>query len=311
MPFHVRDPWRVQYFEGIHCPAHVNIPIDDIDCWDWFPEFREAYDKLHIARSQGVAAGLRDEMPPHFPVFAKPRINLKGMGLGSRVIQTKRDFAAAMTNDKTNDMMWMDLFTGPHLSTDCAVVNGNVAWIRHATGETWNDGMFKHWTIHAEDDRSLSRYISEWVALQLRRYTGMVNIETIGGRIIEVQLRFADQWCDLYGRSWFDAVVNLYDHKGWSLANEDRKLGYSVPLFARHGTVPRYPSLQDQLAIRSMPGVASLQITFHESKRGEEHPMPPGGFRLGLVNSWTLDAGFAARQSLAQAFEGVEVMIPA
>ena len=30
-------------------------------------------------------------------------------------------------------------------------------------------------------------------------YTGMVNFETIGGRIIEAHLRFADQWPDLYG----------------------------------------------------------------------------------------------------------------
>ena len=27
----------------------------------------------------------------------------------------------------------------------------------------------------------------------------MINLETIGGRIIEVHLRFADQWPDLYG----------------------------------------------------------------------------------------------------------------
>jgi hypothetical protein len=30
----------------------------------------------------------------------------------------------------------------------------------------------------------------------------MVNLETIGGRIIEVHLRFADQWPDLYGARW-------------------------------------------------------------------------------------------------------------
>lgn len=306
MPFHVRDPWRVQYFKDIPCPDHVNIPIDDIDCWEWYPEFRTVYDKLHVAESLRVPCGTAENMPVHFPVFAKPRINLKGMGLDSRIIRNEEEFRTHMTSG----MMWMELFFGPHVSTDCAVVKGNVAWIRHATGVTWTEGMFKHWIIHAEDDRILTRHISEWIAHELRRYTGMVNLETIGGRIIEAQIRFADQWCDIYGKPWLEAVVELYEHGRWPLADEDRKVGYSVPLFARHGTVPRYPSAKRQAAIRAILDVSSLQITFHEAKSGGDHPMPPGGFRLGLVNSWDLEAGFAARRELAKAFKGVEVMLP-
>ncbi len=41
-------------------------------------------------------------------------------------------------------------------------------------------------------------------------YTGMMNFETIGGLIIEAHLRFADQWCDLYGEGWVEALVELY-----------------------------------------------------------------------------------------------------
>jgi hypothetical protein len=43
-------------------------------------------------------------------------------------------------------------------------------------------------------------------------YTGMLNVETIGGTIIEAHLRFADQWPDLYGAGWVEAVVGLYEH---------------------------------------------------------------------------------------------------
>ena len=38
----------------------------------------------------------------------------------------------------------------------------------------------------------------------------MVNFETIDARIIEVHLRFSDQWPDLYGAGWTDALVRLY-----------------------------------------------------------------------------------------------------
>jgi hypothetical protein len=306
MPFHVRDPWRKQYFRDVDCPADVHIPIDDIDCWEWFPKYRYIYDKLYIAQSQAIACGAEDELPERFPVFAKPRVNLKGMGLGSRPITSPEEFRALMTPD----MMWMELFTGDHVSTDCAVVKGEVKWLRHATGFAWHEGMFKHWIIHASDLPALTAHLRPWVAKVLPEYTGFVNIETIGGRIIEAQIRFADQWCDLYGPSWFDAAVRLYQHGKWHLAEDAPRNGFSVPLFARHGLVPRHPPAEAQQRIRQMPHVSSLQITFHETKPGEEHPMPPGGFRLGIVNCWDLQAGFAARHELATLFDGVEMMIP-
>jgi hypothetical protein len=117
----------------------------------------------------------------------------------------------------TPDMMWMELFTGPHISTDAAVVKGKVEWLRHAEGIPWHDGMFQHWIIHTQDDGPLTRRLVQWIARELPRYTGMINIETIGGRIIEAQIRFADQWCDLYGRDWFNAVVTLYGEGRWPL----------------------------------------------------------------------------------------------
>ena len=306
MPFHVRDPWRVQYFDAVPCPADVHVPIDDIDCWEWFPDYRYIYDKLHVARSQGVESGTATDPPRHFPVFAKPRVNLKGMGLGSCVLRSEADFRRHMTPD----MMWMDLFTGPHISTDAAVVKGAVAWIRHAEGIAWTEGMFKHWIIRTEDDGPLTRFLTQWVARELPGYTGMINIETIGGKIIEAQIRFADQWCDLYGRAWFDAVVELYGKGVWDLQQSHMREGYSVPLFARHGAVPPHPPAEVQARIRAMPQVSSLQVTYHAARDGKSHPMPPGGFRLGIVNGWDLQACFAARRALAAAFPGVEVMLP-
>jgi len=306
MPFHVRDPWRVQYFENVCCPDHVHIPVDDIDCWEWFPALRFIYDKLHVARSQGVACGTSNNMPATFPVFAKPRVNLKGMGTNSRVLHGPEEFYSHMAPD----LMWMELFTGPHVSTDCAVVAGKVQWQRHATGLAFGDGMFNHWTIHAADDPALSRQLSDWLARELPGYTGMINIETIGGRIIEAQIRFADQWCDMNGKGWLEAVVGLYEHGTWNFDDSNRREAFSVPLFARHGPVPPHPSSATRDRIAALPQVASLQITYHPEKPGDEHPMPPGGFRLGIVNCWDLEAGFAARRELARAFEGVEVFIP-
>jgi hypothetical protein len=133
-------------------------------------------------------------------------------------------------------------------------------------------------------------------------YTGMMNFETIGGRIIEVHLRFADQWCDLYGKGWVEALVGLYATGRWEFAEPQRRDGFSVPLFASHGAAFSHPSAELQAKIRAMPQVSSLQITFHEGKASADHPMPPGGFRLAIVNCTDLAAGLAARRALAKAF---------
>jgi hypothetical protein len=53
-----------------------------------------------------------------------------------------------------------------------------------------------------------------------------------------------------------------------------------------------------------MPQVRSVQITFHQDRAAEAHPMPPGGFRLAIVNCLNLEAGREARARLAEFFRG-------
>jgi hypothetical protein len=306
MPICERDPWRYQYFEGIRCPESVRIPTDDIDCWEWYPGWRWIYDKLNIARSQGLACGTHDTTPNQFPVFSKPAVNLKGMGLDSRVISSPEEFERF----RRDGHMWMTLLTGDHVSTDCAIVDGECKWLRHTHGMTWRDGMFKHWVIEKHGREDLTSYLRSWIAENMRGYTGMVNFESIGGRIIEMHLRFADQWCDLYGEGWIDALVGLYEKGTWNFLEPPRREAYSLILYAAHGNVPSHPRAEDQARVRAMPDVASLQITYYETKAGDAHPMPPGGFRLGIVNCWMLQSGFAARRVLAESFSGCEIMLP-
>jgi hypothetical protein len=305
MPFIVRDPWRLQYFEHVPCPDDVAIAVDDLDCWDLYPDKRFIYDKLLIAQSQGLACGLHSDLPQQFPVFAKPRINLKGMGFGSYLIPDAEAFHVTMGDGQ----MWMVRLEGPHVSTDCAMVRGHVAWMRHANGTAWHGGTFKHWIIEAAPNPALETYLLKWLSRVLPSFTGMINIESIGGRVIEAQLRFADQWCDLNGKGWLDAVVELYARGEWNFADGARHDGWSIPLFARHGTVPPHPSAEVQSRIRGLPHIKSLQITYLLDD-GDNHTMPPGGFRLAVINATDFEAGVAARAELARCFAGCEVMLP-
>ena len=50
-----------------------------------------------------------------------------------------------------------------------------------------------------------------------------MNLETIGGTIIEAHLRFADQWVDLYGPGGLASMVELYSHGRWRFPDAARR----------------------------------------------------------------------------------------
>jgi hypothetical protein len=297
MPICEADPWRLQYFSHVRTAA--KIPTEDSDAWQWYPAQRWIYDKLAVALSQSLDAGPHGTPPPRFPVFSKPIINLKGMGVGSRVLKSQAEYDAHYAPGH----FWMTLLDGRHVSSDVAVVRGEPRWWRHATGKPAGEGTFDYWTIHAEPDAGIELPSGAWIEKNLPGYTGMLNAETIGGKIIEVHLRFADQWPDLYGSGWVDALVKLYESGEWDFADDDRAEGYSAVLFGPHGRRYRHPPAAAIAEIKSMPGLTSVQITFHEDRALEHHAMPPGGFRLAIVNGFDLPATLAARARLRQSFE--------
>jgi hypothetical protein len=285
MPIAEHDPWRLQYFERVHCPAHVRIPTDDGDAWSWYPAERWVYDKLAVALSQGFVAGPHGLEPPSFPVFSKPIMNLRGMGTDSRVLTSAQEYRA----HQRPGHMWMPAFTGEHVSTDVAVVRGQPQWWRHAIGTEAEGGTFDCWHVLAEARPALEAACGRWLADHIAGYSGLLNLETIDGKIIEVHLRFADQWPDLYGGdAWVRAAVELYDKGVWTYADEGRRDGYSVPLFGPHGFRYRHPPHDLRAQALAEPGMTSLQITFHEDWEPAWHAMPPGGFRLAIANGYDL-----------------------
>lgn len=298
MPFVEHDPWRKQFFDGIPCPRNVVVPTDDGDCWLLYPRLRHLHNKLHIAASQGLEAAPHGVPPDRYPVFSKPIYNLKGMGKGSRVIRGEAEF----WRHQAPGHKWMRLLTGEHVSTDVALARGKPVWWRHVKGKPGRAGTFDHWTVEAKRRPKLEAYCDAWLRRELAGFSGVVNVETIGGRIIEIHLRMSDQWPDLYGAGWVESLVPLYRNGRWDFADEDRRTGYSVVLFGPHGR--RYRPIDRDLvaALAKRPGVSSIQISFHEDRPPEAHSMPPGGFRLAIVNCWSLAAGREARARLAWEF---------
>jgi hypothetical protein len=301
VPIVEKDPWRAQYFEGVACPDDVVIPTDDDEAWRLHPAHRWVYNKLLVCETQGLEHGPHGIAPSRFPVFSKPIYNLRGMGVGGRVIVSREQYE----REQTPGHLWMPVFSGEHVSSDVALVDGTPVWWRHTSGTALGRGTFDYWTVMAEQRPAIEAYCGDWLRRHLRGYSGLANLETIGGTIIEVHLRFADQWVDLYGAGWLDGVVDLYAHGRWRFRDDARRTGYSVVLFGSHGTRWRIDrTAVDEL--RRLPGVSSVQVTFHEDRAPEAHAMPPGGFRLAIVNCWDLAVGLLARERLALMFRAAD-----
>jgi hypothetical protein len=294
MPILQTDPWRTQFFEHTPCPDDVTIPTKDWEAWPLFPDHRWIYDKLAVALSQGLDAAPHGVIPPRFPVFSKPMMNLRSMGAGSLPIPDIETYRASLNPGH----FWCTLLTGAHVSTDAAIVNGEAKWWSHATGATAPGGTFDHWHIHSEAMPDIEDWCGAWTRKHFAGYTGMINFETIGSRIIEAHLRFADQWPDLYGPGWVEALVDLYANHRWTFDDSNRKDGYSVVLFAPHGPAFHHPPQHAIDQACNIPGVSSVQISFHEDRDPAHHSMPPGGFRLAIINATDLDAGRRARDVL-------------
>ena len=294
------DPWRQQYFENIACPEHIIIPTDDRDSYELYPRLRWVYDKTNLCKTQNILHASSGVIPLHYPVFSKPITNLRGMGVDGFILYDKTDYHRHCKLG----CFWMEFLTGDHVSTDFALINGKVVWQCHTQGYSIGEGLFDYWHISSAPRQALENYCRCWLQDNLGPYTGLVNIETIGGKIIEVHLRLIDQWPDLYGRGWLEAVIGLYDKGEWSLSTSIEKDAYSIVLFGSHDLIYDTPPDTHIQQLKTHPSVSSIQITFTSQTFGAQ-AMPPGGFRLAIINCYDLQAGFETRNELRKIFDGM------
>ncbi len=300
MPVLNRDPWRERFYAKSPCPDDLIIALHDPDAYRMFPSRNRIYNKLWLAEQQGLACAPDGIAPQSYPVFCKPIYNLRSMGIASGRVDGPADLAAAMRPG----MMWCQLLTGRHVSTDVAIDRGSPVWMCQSQGIPTREGMFDYWIVRPDADAGLADYLSDFVHRHLADHTGVVNFETIGGRIIEAHLRYSEQWLDLYGPGFLPAVYALYRGQGWLDGATPAVTGYSVALFGetRQYRKPGGDIIADLVAT---PGVLGLELPFHEDDRPETHSNPPGGFRLAIVNGTDLAACLDVRTRLARIFGAV------
>lgn len=304
MPFVTQEPWKRQFYSGTECPENTVIPLKDYNAYCLNPVHRWVYNKLEIAEKQGLVCAPHGVAPDQFPVFSKPIYNLRNLGSGIKVLEDMEDYREHCSSGH----MWSELLIGDHVSTDLAVLNGKVVWLSHTLGIASGRGTFDRWEINVSVPQQHEKRLVYFIELHLSDYTGMLNAEMIGGRIIEMHLRFTNQWPDLYPHGFLNAVVGLYQGK-WCPSEEmmmNDTRGFSVVMFGTPKIeVWAKPDMSLVEAIRSCHSLYSVQMPFTEGVPVRHHSHPPGGYQLATFNGPNLLQCMEAREDFKKIFSSV------
>jgi hypothetical protein len=186
------------------------VAVNDTTAWRLNPSHRRVYDRLNLALAAGMRAAPCGLPPadygiaPTTELFVKPIINLAGMALGAR----------ALTADKIPNepgSFWCERLRGEQSSSDCLVERGVARWFAHTRAADERDGARPlYWEVGAAMPH-LEPILAGLVRHHLAGYSGLCNIELIGGQPVEMHLRGSNGFFDFYGPEFFHAWVALTD----------------------------------------------------------------------------------------------------
>lgn len=283
-------------YASVEIPEDLDIPILDKDAWDAYPKYQHLYNKLFVNKSAGVKCNLigASRGPRKFPVIVRPVYNLFGMGHQARRVFFPADFEQL----DLSGHFWAEKINGAHYSWDLAIVGGRIAWAqtwigkRHPSNEP---GMMSHWSTR-EASAGSERRVAAWVEENLEGFTGMINLETIGGMIIECHLRVGDV---LYmcNSQLLQAIVDLYASGEWTF---DGSVGdfHMFPIWARRGS-PGWPkNSEDRQAVLD---VVKENFDIWAVEDEEDWPGDPlYANRVLMLGSKDFAAGQAAQKKIQE-----------
>ena len=176
----------------------MSIILDDITAWDEFPRSRWMLNKLYVQQKLRNECGPLGVNPPSYPVWVKPVINVHGLGIGSKKVDSRH------LMHYEPGMMWMPFYEGEHISYDIKWEPGSDIEVYAAKG--LNGPYFTEWQVEKiEPDNKLKFLVYKLtVAGELPTY---FNIETIGDNLIECHPRWSAEFVDYYDRCPFTQKV--------------------------------------------------------------------------------------------------------
>ena len=197
--------------------------INDSDIWSQCPvEYLWIYDKLIVARKQGILAAPAGIPVPHPATYiVRPITNIRMMSRGA----SKQWLTSQDSNSVPDGYFWSACLEGRHISVDFHY------GVQELTVEGFRDNpdrldRFSRW------QRIDESYKFPLILGELWRMTPWINVEYIGDKIIEVHLRWNDDFSnhssDVIHPVWCDDPMSQPPNTTWYPSTAGDRLGFWI-----------------------------------------------------------------------------------
>jgi hypothetical protein len=161
--------------------------ISDCDVYDSCPpQWLWVYDKLIVARRQGIrAAPAGISVPTAGEYIVRPITNIRMMGRGAQRLWLE----PGDDHSVPDGYFWSEILTGPQLSVDYHWGQQGLT-VQGFRDDAHRLDRFSRW-CRVNRDRPLPAMLHD-----LKYYQEWINVEYIGDRVIEVHLRYNDDFAN-------------------------------------------------------------------------------------------------------------------
>lgn len=272
------DDWEAQYVE--------NNPYKSLIAWTDEESYirynysitsliYNKYNLIKLLTNQPVW-DLNNEIPNRYPVIVKPKINLLGMGIGAYKAESKEDIKTRKDN------IAQPFYKGNHVTTDFVIWNSRVSDWASFIGYKDSNGSFILFESINKIDNNALELVNKLAPIL--RY-GIVNIETISGKVIEAHLRPSTQFHDIDG-----GLVSTYLKKRVERRNNPL-YGNPNNFIKAYSKVYRR-STDGEPYINNIPelpdGVSSIQLCWTKGKKLSAEGQDEHSYRVMVVNGFDL-----------------------
>ena len=178
-----------------------------------FPENRHVYDKLWIAKTQGMKCGKLEDLKMkqskvQYPIFIKPRWG--HLSASSKNCFKIKDRSSLDKYIDYPDMMWSEFIDGTEGMTDFLLSNGRIVWQVTYIYSDEQNGFTDVWK-YISPKTPAPVNIEYWVRDNINDHTGFVNVQYRKDKIIEVGLRPARSGMYIIGADCSALSRNIYN----------------------------------------------------------------------------------------------------
>jgi len=139
----------------------IDIPQDDVDCWERYPKFHWVYDLSRLMDAQGIKWSPYETNELNHREVNIYLVSHKSLAIQSGYIYTEEPI-------------------GDRLFTEIYIIKGEIKFMRHLD----NHGIELDYMIG-----QLELRLNAFVTLHFQKFTGVISVKTFGNDIYGIQLK--------------------------------------------------------------------------------------------------------------------------